>query len=167
MRIDLMPSPRGEGGAERRMRCKNSLDTRVPSCAKHISYAQRISYAEDIFHPFRRNGFHCESLSFRNGFRLVRATRLSSHVTQPSPGRLLPNSSLALLAEFGVRFKPCRHPHRKPLGASAGRPEDFWCGRQDLNLHAEALAPKTNVSAIPPRPHIARKVVLLYRRFSL
>ncbi len=28
----------------------------------------------------------------------------------------------------------------------------IWCGRRDLNPHAVALAPKTNVSAIPPRP---------------
>ena len=28
----------------------------------------------------------------------------------------------------------------------------IWCRRRDFNPHAEALAPKTNVSAIPPRP---------------
>ena len=28
----------------------------------------------------------------------------------------------------------------------------WWCGRRDLNPHAWALAPKTSVSAIPPRP---------------
>lgn len=31
----------------------------------------------------------------------------------------------------------------------------IWCGRWDLNPHGCPLAPKTNVSAIPPRPLIS------------
>lgn len=30
----------------------------------------------------------------------------------------------------------------------------IWCGRGDLNPHSLETAPKTVVSAIPPRPHM-------------
>lgn len=34
----------------------------------------------------------------------------------------------------------------------------FWCGRRDLNPYTEVLAPKTNASAVPPRPHIRSRI---------
>ena len=55
----------------------------------------------------------------------------------------------------------------KKLAANISPFATSWCGRQDLNLHAEAMAPKTIVSAIPPRPQILAAKTAIFSLFSL
>ena len=53
---------------------------------------------------------------------------------------------------FDTKVRP---PRRRGPGRDCQQGHPRWCGRRDSNPHGCPLAPKTNVSAIPPRPRDA------------